>query len=110
MGVVMNSEKSNSATVVLVQSLIQDLVNTGMSYSRISKRLGLSPSTMQKIVTKNRMPRIKTIIDIGNYYIKIFESPQSYGESTMNYYLKNSEKINNKIFCIKRLLLVLISK
>ena len=99
--VIMNSDKSNSATIALVQNLIQDLVNAGMSYSRISTRLGLSPSTIQKIVAKDRMPRMKTLINIGSYYVKIFESPQSYGVAILTYYTKYQVRIKNLVLQIK---------
>jgi len=93
----MNIDRSDSATVKLVKLWIQDLVNTGMSYSRISMRLHLSPSTIQKIITKNRMPRVKTIIVLGKYYVKIFSSPIDYGSVTENYFQKNFDRINETL-------------
>ena len=104
----MLNQKKESMVLTLVQSWLQDLVNTGMSYSRISMRLCLSPSTIQKIVKQHRMPRNKTLCNILKYYLKIFESPQNYGVSTYAYYEKNEERIKQTILKAKYLLMKLI--
>lgn len=88
----------------LVQIWIQDLVNAGMSHSRISSRLKLSPSTVQKIATQKRFPRLKTIFMIGAYYLKIFEYPHNYGHLVEMYYLANAERIKATI-CMTKVLL-----
>ena len=100
----MIKEKSNAVTVHLVQELIQDLVNTGMSYARISRRIGFSPSTIQKIVKKDRMPRVKTIINLGQYYLKIFESPENYGVAVLSYFNQHEIRIQTNITSINNLL------
>lgn len=100
----MNRKQNDMATVALVQTLIQDLVNIGMSYTRISMRLGLSPSTIQKIVRQDRIPRVKTLMDISHYYLKIFSSPQSYGEWVMTYFNQHQKRIQDNMANTKYLL------
>ena len=75
----MFTDKSDAALIMLVQGWINDLVNAGMTYSRISSRLNFSPSTIQKIVKKQRKPRLKTLRSIAGYFIKIFKNPEKCG-------------------------------
>lgn len=100
----MSSEKSYSVVIELAQNLIKDLVMTGMSYSRISLRLNMSPSTIQKIMTANRFPRLKTLQALGSYYVKIFESPDNYGVAIEQYFLKNAPRISQTVQQVKVLL------
>lgn len=100
----MNRKQSDLATVILVQTLIQDLVNIGMSFTRISMRLGLSPSTIQKIVRQDRIPRVKTLMDISQYYLKIFSSPQNYGEWVLTYCNQHQKRILDNMTNTKYLL------
>lgn len=102
------NKKKESLVLTLVQHWLQDLVNTGMSYSRISMRLCLSPSTIQKIVRQHRMPRNKTLHSIIKYYIKIFEAPKNYGVNTYAYYEKNEECIKQSIAKAKYVLMKLV--
>lgn len=100
----MSSQTSGSAAIELVQNLIKDLVMAGMSYSRISLRLNMSPSTIQKIMTTDRFPRLKTLQALGSYYVKIFENPENYGASITQYFLANSACINQTVQQVKVLL------
>ena len=97
-------------TLVLVKEWVQDLVAIGMSYTRISTRLKLSPSTIQKIIKKNRVPRVKTQLVIGKYYLKIFEAPEIYGTKALDYYLYNEVRIINTIARTKSFLQDLAQK
>ena len=97
-------KKVDPEILLLVQTWVQDFVNIGMSYSRISKRLNFSPSTIQKIVHKKRMPRLKTIIAIGEYYLKIFSNPQNYGHVAATYYLINATRIDQTLDKTKKIL------
>lgn len=80
-----NCNSINSVTYLLVQTWVCDLVNAGMSHSRISDRLKLSPSTIQKVSTKKRFPRIKTVFALGSYNLKIFDTTKLYGVAVENY-------------------------
>ena len=92
----------NSA--VLARYLINDFVNAGMTYSRISRRLNLSPSTIQKIAKKLRTPRDKTLQELGDLYSKIFTSPQLYGSAVESYFMKNELSIKATLALTKQLL------
>lgn len=100
----MSIERNDLAVSTLVQNWIRDLVNTGMSYSRISARLSLSSSTIHKIAKKNRIPHLKTLKIMGSYYLKIFENPHHYGVLVDDYFKKNSEEINKSIIKTKNLI------
>lgn len=95
---------NETAVLTLVQKWIGDLVKVGMSYSRISARLNLSPSTVQKIVAQQRLPRSKTLHNLGNYYLKIFETPHTYGEHVGHYFLEHSDEIALTLSKTKRML------
>lgn len=86
-------DKDDTATLALIQSWIQDLANTGMSHTRIAARLNLSSSTIRKIAAEGRTPQLKTLKNLSAYYLKIFENPQSYNTSIMNYASKHAERI-----------------
>lgn len=96
--------KSDELVLTLVQEWIDDLSQAGMSYSRISTRLHLSPSTIQKIMREERFPRLKTIQAIGAYYLKIFDSAKSYGDRIEQYFVKNGDRISNTMAQTRRLL------
>ncbi|MCD6047967.1 MAG: hypothetical protein K0S08_1614 [Gammaproteobacteria bacterium] len=55
--------------------MISDLVvGADYSYSRIGYRLGVSPSTIQKLATNpGRSPRQCTFIDLQKLHYKIFQ-------------------------------------
>ena len=55
---------------------IHDLVQgAGFSYSRIAYRIGVSPSTIQKLATNNkRKPRTHILLALKNLHDKIFQS------------------------------------
>jgi len=93
---------NNSA--VLARYWINDLINAGISYSRISSRLNLSPSTIQKIAKKLRTPRAKTLIGLAKFYLVIFSSPQLYGRSIASYYSENESKIKATLGLTEELL------
>lgn len=99
--------RNDLAISILVKNWIQDLANAGMSYSRISVRLNLSSSTIQKIATKNRIPHFKNLKVLGNYYLKIFENPEHYGTSVETYFSENHSRICEVIQKTKALIKLL---
>lgn len=95
---------SEATALWLVKEWIGELTCAGMSYSRISLRLNMSPSTIQKIMTTDRFPRLKTIQAIGAYYVKIFENPTHYGSSVEQYFTQHADQICGTLIMTKRLL------
>lgn len=83
--------KSNAG--VLARYWIHDLLQAGISYSRLSQRLQLSPSTIQKIVKNLRTPRLKTLLALAHYYTTIFTTPMLYGNAVNVYYLNHQATI-----------------
>lgn len=100
----MAKKQREVSTVALANAWIQDLMNIGMSRSRISARLKLSPSTIQKIAAQKRCPRNKTILALGDYYLKIFESPEKYGSKVKHYFLSNKLGIEQAVQQAKQLM------
>lgn len=76
------------------KQMTKDLTNIGMSYSRIAYRIGISPSTIQKLVTySQRTPRGNTFIKLSQYYQKIFSRPYVYGPKVVAYYEEHQKAI-----------------
>lgn len=87
----------------LAKIILHDLSGSGMSFSRIAKRIGVSSSTVQKLMTtSNRVPRESTIIKLVLYYQKIFSTPRLYGSKVMQYYSANSEAIQQFLELLKQ--------
>lgn len=85
------------------KELIQDLVNSGMSYSKIAHRIGVARSTIQKLMKMSaRKATPPTIIRIGHYYKKIFSMPANYGAKVNDYYLLHRERIHKNLEIIER--------
>lgn len=69
--------------------MISDLViGVGYSYSRIAHRIGISPSTVQKLATRpNRKPSEKVLFGLRDLHYKVFQSPYA-SPKAMEYWKK----------------------
>lgn len=90
----------------LVKRLIWDLTGAGMSYSQIARRIGVSPSTIQKLsAMEGRVPRYQALMDLLCFYQKIFSSPSNYHAKVNCYYQAHYQVIEETLFNLEPILI-----
>lgn len=89
---------SKAATSDLVKRLIFDLAGAGMSYTQIARRVGVSSSTIQKLsAMEGRVPRHQMLINLVDFYQKIFSCPSYYHAKVNHYYQAHCQVIDETL-------------
>jgi hypothetical protein len=81
----------------LVKKMLVDLRSIGFSYARISARIGISPSGVQKISYFGRTPHASTIRGLALYYQQIFSNHQQYTPNISSFYCRNRGSIEKTL-------------